>query len=135
MAYGPDGKTVLTGSWGKTARLWDAASGRPLGPALRHQAGAEGRGLRPGWQDRPDRQLRPDRPARDALRIALGPPLRHQGEDLRRDLQPGRAYRDERERGRDGRFWDVATAKPLGPALQHQGYVDAHSTAPAGLLP
>ena len=28
---------MLTGSQDKTARLWDAATGRPLGPALTHQ--------------------------------------------------------------------------------------------------
>ena len=31
MAFSPDGKAVLTGSDLGTARLWDAATGRPLG--------------------------------------------------------------------------------------------------------
>ena len=37
MAFSPDGKTVLTGSSDKTARLWDAATGRPLGLPMTHQ--------------------------------------------------------------------------------------------------
>ena len=37
MAFSPDGKTVLTGSDDKTARLWDAATGQPLGPPMKHQ--------------------------------------------------------------------------------------------------
>ena len=37
VAFSPDGKTVLTGSDDRTARLWDAATGRPLGLTLTHQ--------------------------------------------------------------------------------------------------
>ena len=42
MALSPDGKTIVTGSYdnmwrlGNTARLWDAATGRPLGPPMEH---------------------------------------------------------------------------------------------------
>ena len=30
MAVSPDGKRILTGSWDRTAKLWDAASGRDV---------------------------------------------------------------------------------------------------------
>ena len=36
VAYSPDLKTVATASGDATARLWDIATGRPLGGALRH---------------------------------------------------------------------------------------------------
>jgi hypothetical protein len=37
VAFSPDGKSVMTGSDDNTARLWDAATGQPLGPTLSHR--------------------------------------------------------------------------------------------------
>jgi Flp pilus assembly protein TadD len=36
VAFSPDGKTALTGSWDRTARLWDVETGLPLGPPWLH---------------------------------------------------------------------------------------------------
>ena len=36
VVYSPDGKTILTGSHDRTARLWDAATGKALGSPFRH---------------------------------------------------------------------------------------------------
>jgi WD40 repeat protein len=36
LAFSPDGKTILTGSLGKEARLWDAATGQLIA-VLGHQ--------------------------------------------------------------------------------------------------
>jgi eukaryotic-like serine/threonine-protein kinase len=37
LAISPDGQTVLTGSYDRTAQLWDKATGKPIGPAFRHE--------------------------------------------------------------------------------------------------
>ena len=39
VAFSPDGRMVLTGSGDRTARLWDAATGKPIGMPLDHDAG------------------------------------------------------------------------------------------------
>jgi WD40 repeat protein len=37
VAFAPKGKLLLTGSFDHTARLWDAATGKPIGQPLVHQ--------------------------------------------------------------------------------------------------
>ena len=36
VAFSPDGKTILTGCKDKTARLWDATTGQPIGSPILH---------------------------------------------------------------------------------------------------
>ena len=36
VAFSFDGKTILTGSRDNTARLWDAVTGKPVGPSFLH---------------------------------------------------------------------------------------------------
>ena len=37
--FSPDGQRVVTASVDKTARLWDAASGKPIGEPMKHEGG------------------------------------------------------------------------------------------------
>ena len=37
LAISRDGRTILTGSYDRTAQLWDKVTGKPIGPAFRHE--------------------------------------------------------------------------------------------------
>jgi WD40 repeat protein len=50
VAFSPDSQTVITGCRDHTARLWDAATGRPLGPPLMHEGGVEAVAFSPDGQ-------------------------------------------------------------------------------------
>ena len=36
-SFSPDGRRIVTGSVDKTARVWDAESGKPVGEPMRHE--------------------------------------------------------------------------------------------------
>ncbi len=79
VAFSPDGKGVLTGGGDKTARLWDVATGRPIGEALYHDdwvtAAAfspDGRYILTGSRDKTARLWTTPSPLRgDVERISL----------------------------------------------------------------
>src|SRR5206468_689825 len=80
VAFSPDGKTVLTGSCDRTARLWETATGNPLGPPLQHQGlvqavafSPDGKTVLTGSGDKTARLWE------TATGNPLGPPLQHQG--------------------------------------------------------
>jgi WD40 repeat protein len=45
--FSPDGTRAVTASYDKTARVWDAATGKPLAPALEHRGTVSGAAFSP----------------------------------------------------------------------------------------
>jgi WD40 repeat protein len=135
--YSADGGRILTWSDDGSARLWEAATGKPLVPPMTHKKGVDGAQFSPDgsriltWSDS-------DATARvwDAdTGQAVIPPLAHDDEVW------GAQFNADGSRvltwGFDGtaRLWDAATGHPVTPPLTHEGLVqDAQFNADESLI-
>src|SRR5262249_20252510 len=124
LALSADGK-VARSARGPDARLWDTATGRPLGPPLTHRGDVLAAAFSPdGGTVATGGGARAARLWDVAAGTQVGVPLLHVAEVTALAFSPdGRTIltlsSGERGGGDQGsaRFWDVATGKPLGPAM------------------
>src|SRR5262249_41683293 len=121
VPFSPDGNTILPGSGDRTARQWDAATGRPIGPPLEHLANVNSVALSPDGQTILTGSN--DKTARlwdAATGRPLGPPLVHSGGGVR-----SAAFSPDGRTILTGsvenvaRLWDAATGQPIGPPMPH----------------
>jgi energy-coupling factor transporter ATP-binding protein EcfA2 len=123
-AFSPDGARVVTASGDRSARVWDAATGKSLSPPLQHQEGVRGAAFSPdgtrvvtaSW----------DKTARiwDATTgQQLSPPLEHRGPVVSAAFSFDGTRVVTASWDNTARVWDAATGTPISPPLEHQGPV------------
>ncbi|HEY0793870.1 MAG TPA: protein kinase [Chthoniobacterales bacterium] len=124
VSFSPDGRWFLTASEGGTAQVWDAATGRPLGPPLRHEAKVNTASFSPDGQ----RVLTAS--ADGTARIweaATGKPtglaLRHLAGVNRASFSPDGRWVLTASQDGTARLWEAETGNAAGPPLRHEGFV------------
>jgi hypothetical protein len=115
VLFSRDGRTVLTGSEDKTARLWEVPTGKPLTPSLTHE------GPLSQLAFSPDGRILLTVSNQSTVRLweaatgkAIGQPLAHPDPVTQVSFSPDSQWVRTITAGRSARIWDAATGAPLG---------------------
>ncbi len=124
--FSPDGRTVLTGGYDRTARLWETASGRPLGTPMEHQSSVlavafspDGRTILTGSYDKTARLWNA------ATGRPITAPLLHQGIVYAVAFSPDGRMALTGCDDSTARLWDAGTGRPVGTPMRHRAGLSA----------
>jgi dipeptidyl aminopeptidase/acylaminoacyl peptidase len=131
--FSPDGQRVVTASLDKTAGLWDAASGKPIGEPMKHEESVN------SAQFSPDGQrvvtASDDNTARvwdAASGKSIGEPMKHESSVSSAHFSPDGQRVVTCSDDNTARLWDAANGQPIGDSMKHEGAVWSAQFSPDG---
>jgi WD40 repeat protein len=131
--FSPDGQRVVTASYDKTARVWDARTGQPLTEPLWHES------LVQSAQFSPDGQRVVTASNDKTARVwnartgqPLTEPLHHQGLVFFAKFSPDGERVVTASYDKTARVWDARTGQPLTEPLWHESLVHSAQFSPDG---
>ncbi len=133
VAFSPDGTRVVTADSGGAARMWDAATGKPLGESMPHDSGVHVVAF--STDGTRVVTVSPDNTARlwdTATGNPIGEPMRHQGYISCAAFSPDGTRVLTAGADKTARLWDAATGKPLAGPMLHEGVVQSAAFSPDG---
>src|SRR5213592_2743921 len=131
--FSPDGQRIVTASWDKTARLWDAASGKLIGEPMNHER------MVYSAQFSPDGQRVVTASADKTARLwdagsgkPIGKPMKHEGLVFSVQFSPDGQRIVTASADKTARLWDAASGKPIGEPMKHEDVVNSAQFSPDG---
>src|SRR5256886_2204682 len=131
--FSPDGRRIVTASWDKTARLWDAASGKPVGEPMKHEDEVNSAQFSPDGQRVVTASGDKTAGVWDA---ASGKPV---GERMKHeDVVNSAEFSPDGQRvvtaswDKTARLWDATSGKPIGEPMKHEDVVNSARFSPDG---
>ncbi len=131
--FSPDGQRVVTASQDNTARLWDAASGKPIGQPMKHGDNVSSAQFSPDGQRVVTASW--DKTARlwdAASGKPIGQPMKHEGSVNSARFSPDGRRVVTASEDKTARLWDAANGKPIGQPMKHEGEVSSAEFSPDG---
>ncbi len=131
--FSPDGTRVVTASVDKTARLWDAATGKPLGEPMRHEDVVSSAAFSPDGKRVVTASW--DKTARlwdAATQKPLGEPMRHGDAVRSAAFSPDGTQLVTASIDDTARLWDAATVSRWASQCGMRGVLTPSPSAPTG---
>ena len=123
----------MTGSDDKTTRLWDSATGQPLGPFKKHPNEIHAVAFAP------DGKIVATAGADRVAHLwnsetwePIGVPVPHKGDIVCVEFVANGRGLVTSSRDHTGRLWHAVTGEPIGPPLEHQQVVNVIVSSPDG---
>jgi WD40 repeat protein len=131
--FSPDGQRFVTASADKTARLWDAVTGKAIGEPMKHegivysaQLSPDGRRVVTASEDKTARLW-------DTVTgKAIGEPMEHEGKVYSAQFSPDGRRVVTASADKTARLWDAVTGKAIGEPMKHGGAVLSAQFGPDG---
>ncbi|MBX3739993.1 MAG: TIR domain-containing protein [Akkermansiaceae bacterium] len=133
VSFSPDGARVVTASIDGTARIWDAASGKPIGEPLRHESMVASASFSPDGSRIVTASL--DKSARiwdAASGKPISEPLKHEDFVTSASFSPDGSRVVTASFDKTARIWDPTSGQPIGGSLNHEYSVSSASFSPDG---